>query len=46
MGAFKYKKEKLRNTLIYLGRDGQFLSKIGQFVVFNSQKNIAKLVEL
>ena len=42
---FKYKKEKPRNSLIYLNRDGQFLSENGQFLVFNGQKNIAKLAE-
>ena len=42
---FKYKKEERLNTLIYLDRDGQFLSENGQFVVFNGQKTVAKLAE-
>jgi hypothetical protein len=42
---FKYKKEEPLNTLIYLDRDGQFLSEIGQFVVVNGQKPVAKLAE-
>jgi len=42
---FKYKKEEPLNTLIYLDRDGQFLSENGQFVVVNGQITIAKLAE-
>jgi hypothetical protein len=42
---FKYKKEEPLNALIYLDRDGQFLSENGQFVVVNDQKNIAKLAK-
>jgi hypothetical protein len=44
-GPFKYKKEKPFNPLIYLDRDGQFLSEHGQFVVVNGQKLLAKLAE-
>jgi hypothetical protein len=40
---FKYKKEERLNSLIYLDRDGQFLSENGQFVVVNGQKTVAKL---
>jgi hypothetical protein len=42
---FKYKKEERLKALIYLDRDGQFLSKNGQFVAFDGQKSVAKLAE-
>jgi hypothetical protein len=42
---FKYKKEEPLKALIYINRDGQFLSENGQFVVVNGQKAVANLAE-
>ena len=42
---FIYKKGKWSNRLIFLERDGQFLSVNGQIRVFNGQKVVENLVK-